>query len=374
MNNLIGSEFTGNVWENGEFGVAASKTTNKLMPKHTDKVLRKQEDVDWILNIIKVHGVEAALWYSREYLCLPSEDGCGRIPNEGAIYLGLSTLPNSHKRTPRGEKGITTYGKRLVRNACHRLEKEHPKELLTFLTVTLPDVTVAESVEITRNWAEVVRQFQQSLKRLLQSAGLSGEIVGVTELQLKRYQSTGVFALHLHLVFQGRQRYGSWVLSPSLVRRAWSRSLSKYLTREVSSYKWDCCENLQHVKKSVEQYLGKYLSKGCQDIQKIHAADIDYVFPSSWYLCSLSLRERVHNRVIKLSGHPASHLVDMASSSVHKLVFEYKHPVLISTDGSPGITIGWYGRLTREGYSYMNDLFIEHAIERDTRLDKFLTV
>lgn len=228
------------------------------------------------------------------------------------------------------------------------MQKEVEKSRLSFLTLTLPDISRDEAVKLSDNWAEVVRVFCQRLRRALRAARLPGEIVGVTEVQEKRAALTGVFGLHLHMVFVGRKIRHSWAVTPLQIREMWKSALEKYLDNPLKSYEWRAVENIQAVKKSASGYLGKYMSKGLKSAQKLKALFPDVKFPSTWYMCTNTLRKRVKNTQMRVSGMLGRVLADMCESGDVDLLAFVKRVDINMSDGS-SMPVGWCGRLSTEG-------------------------
>lgn len=230
------------------------------------------------------------------------------------IPLGLSNLSKlkilsaeevqlfSSPRKKRGSGGLTSHGRRQVKNACYLLEEEVGRGCLSFLTLTVPTLSfVEEHIQVAQSWAYLVHRFMAWLKSRLRAAGLKPKYVYVNEIQEKRYERTGIYAPHLHIVFIGRKRFPSsgWVVSPSSVRKAWLAAISGLLNRPVESRS---CENLQRVKYSCAAYLSKYLSKGRSDAAGSEGlpGGGNLCLPS-WYGVCRSLQSDIRVRTIRIS-------------------------------------------------------------------------
>lgn len=266
--------------------------------------------------------------------------------SESVVPFGSSLAPNSHREgQKRGQLGISTHGKKLVRNAALRLEREVGINQLTFLTLTIPGIQQQGALNICENWAEIVRVFQQRLKRMLQAKGLSGEMVGVTEVQEKRFRETNVPALHLHILFQGRRCYEHWALTPTQIREAWKGVISPYLPIDNGEFYWQAMENVQRVKKSAAGYLGKYMSKGVSTVNAIHEVIPDIVLPSCWYLCSSSLRRKVRGNITYFTSKafPAFETV-ISSDSIPESIL-WLRPVDLDIGNNRIIRVGYVGRM-----------------------------
>lgn len=334
----------GKVWEDGSFGLSFVKTFPVDIHCFNPDAAAQAENAQWLHQLSIEHSTDVVQEFLTELLAKP----------DPGSPLGSSNVLNSHieglERARRGLNGISSYGKKLVRNACLRLDREASGDL-SFLTLTLPNISQVEAVTLSRNWAEIIRKFNQWLKRALVRSGCTGESVGVTEIQASRFATSGVFALHYHCCFVGRaKRNGCWALVPTDIREAWKAILLKYLSYTQEHYDWRSVENIQRVKKSVSAYLGKYISKGLggdsNDSSSV-TGSISDMYPSSWYSCSNSLRTRVLASRVTLSSKSANQLLDICSQGEWDEWFHWVRPIcLFSEDGF--LVAGWAGQLTFE--------------------------
>lgn len=211
-----------------------------------------------------------------------------------ALVLASGTI--SHKpRSRKGARGISSHERRLLRWSAARVEKLAGKpQYCSFLTLTIPNLSPEQWQKLCVGWAEVVRTFNQWLKRRLTARGLPGHVVGCVELQPERTQRDGVPALHTHITFQGRARNKSWAVTPLQCRKAWARSLAAVVGRldKVGSL-----EKLVQVQKSTSQYLAKYLSKGGSCWDEWLPEEYKELHPTSWAFCPLPLR-KLYNSLI----------------------------------------------------------------------------
>ena len=238
-------------------------------------------------------------WPDGEF-CLWSEKRSFEIEPERANHLGLSKVSNSHKMSddPRvqvrkGLSGITLYGQRMVRNAAFLMQKAWGKRQLSFLTCTLPGGAY-ETTKAAECWSEIVRKFISTLKREIESAGLPGMIVSVTEIQPKRMAREGGCPLHLHLVFRGALKDRQWCIRPGRLQLLWSRAVLNTCP-EFKGLEFAASCNVQMVRNSASGYLGKYMSKGPGDIQASIEANegcLDHL-PHHWYNLTKEARDLV---------------------------------------------------------------------------------
>lgn len=265
--------------------------------------------------------------------------------------LGSSLLPISHKgRCPRGSHGITGHGKKTVRSAADMLQRKYGPGRLAFLTLTLPGLPRNELAECVSDWSRIVRVFLQWLSRRLKAAGLSGQVVGVTEIQPERLRERGELAPHLHLVFCGRPAYGGWVLDWLEYRKAWLRTISASVGHPVLS---EAVENVQTVKKSAAGYLGKYMSKGGDIIREAAEICPESPIPSDWWHCTTPLRKAVGRACISDRGVLAW-LESVIVACPDSLPFV--KAITIETPDGYQVTVGYCGRLSRDALEYCRRL------------------
>lgn len=214
--------------------------------------------------------------------------------------LGLSHVTNSDssqeapEKARRGTKGITSYGRSVVRMGAQALEDRHGLKNLTFLTATLPESALI--VCTPQTWALVVNRFLKSLGFHLRKQKLSSELVGCTEIQESRLlRSGGVPPLHLHLLFQGRETGKTWVFPPVFFRDVWERAC---LSVWGGSHQFQASCRVESLRVSGVSYLGKYMSKGGDVLTSV----IPTLLPSSWYTITTKLKNFVKRSEFRASG------------------------------------------------------------------------
>jgi len=265
--------------------------------------------------------------------------------------LGLSDATISHrfnsktrkKPATRGSKGITSKGKRMVRSCCHLLEKQYSKNCLTFLTATLPAfASPGELRLICSIWSELVRQFVQELKRMLERRGYPQDMVYVTEIQEDRYADRGEVAPHLHLVMVGkRNRWEkTYAIHYSEVRSLWERLLSNFVGRPVTC---QAATRVERPRTSLQGEFSSYLSKGGKMIEKIiEDGKIDFL-PSSWYGANQSLKERVKSETKILKGDEAEQFIDNLENMKQLGLLFYVPIIVYAPNLGKSITVGYAG-------------------------------
>lgn len=251
--------------------------------------------------------------------------------------LGSSTPANSRK-TKRGYRGLTSRGKNLVREAAIGLETRYGKKRLTFWTVTLPHMTDEDYRNVCSNWSAVCKSLKEKIIYRLKEAGLPTHVVAVTEMQPKRWENHGVPAWHLHLVFVGCPSTGGWVIQPEEADNMWSSTVEKWCS---NPYVWRSSSKLERIKKSVGRYLSKYLSKGVSVIDAVEEMWPGCI-PSSWYICTKSLRSWVDTSTRK-GESIASWLYQLIHDSASEIGGLWSHRIEIR----PGqhLAVCWMGTI-----------------------------
>lgn len=250
---LHGGDICGRVFPNAEM----MKPGQELMSaKHGDKYTYLCTDMGKHIYAIEYVGGIATigtLW-----------DSAIRLIAEGALVpIGSSTAANFKKkaRTPKGQGGMTKYLARRIRNAGYILQQVAGKDNLSFLTLTLPDLSPNELSACASRWGEMVNKFLVWLRYRCEKLHIPFEYVYCTEVQSKRLQKRGEYALHLHILFRGREkRKKAWAITPKQARNQWTNCIKSVVGH--SHFKRDALENLQRIRSNAAGYLSKYMSKG----------------------------------------------------------------------------------------------------------------
>ncbi len=262
------------------------------------------------------------------------------------VRLGLSHPRNFDRnyksQTRKGLKGITSLGKRRVRNAAYMLTRENGKHRLTFATVTLPNLTGAQMSRVHKAWHECINFYRREVGRVLRGAGLTGEIVGVSEVQEKRYAKTSLPVLHAHFVFCGAARHSGWALSPSRHDYIWRKSIEHVLGESIRELSSAC--QLKSVTASAEAYLGKYISKGAKATASVVRQGWSEWLPRQWWNCSRSLVQRMEDAIARFDNG-AGWLVNRGADPSSDL-FAFFSPVEATLANEDVVCMGYFGRLT----------------------------
>jgi hypothetical protein len=350
---------TGRLWPCRDFSLGTKKT-------------RPDERVD--LDTFRLWEREGALDV------LPGQEyGRYGVPEGRAEPLDLSNLPNSHKATgPKctaalmalgkrkakrpetyGRKGITGYGKKMVKSVGALIDRAYPHHRVTFCTVTMPDLPSQLRRELALSWPELVRQLLQWLKRRLGKAGLPKVVVSVSEIQPGRLEHTGEGYLHLHILWLNLPgKRGNWAVDVVGLRSWVSEFLQKRNLWTVDSHV-NC--DVRAVRGEKAAYLAKYVSKGGDEIRDFARDNGWESIPSQWWNMSSEAREWVKGALVSgtLVGQVLDYLLHVAFETGDFDDYHYIYHVEIEVDGRL-INVGYRGAFAERAY---NDLL--SALDRE---------
>lgn len=303
----------GSLWPNGEFGLGFAPDVEETS---------LQEEWGWVAPA--------------------SDSGYRGFRPECEGYLTSSDAPNSHKGKCRK---LTTYGARMVRSSCWLMEKRLGREDCLLWTLTVPPLSHPARVALARNWGLLVNRLVQKLTRCLMRAKRPPAVIGVTEIQTARLERYQEGYLHLHLVAPAHSNNGGrFAVDCDDLRSWWKSALERFSGQE--SIPTPRVQG-EVVRKSVEAYMGKYLSKGSGDSLEGFVEDLgEDSLPGQWWFCSSLMRRKVKAEL--KSGRAAGMLLDAVVQQAFKdgdlSIFEFIRHIDVVTE-SGQFTAGWYGRL-----------------------------
>lgn len=328
------------VWPNGEFSLGYSKSGEQ-----------SPEQGEWTWT-----GGSKGLTEDELNVRLECLDGW--LECVAAIYsvsgklacqlLTLSHDPNSRRaREPvkYGLEGLTGYGKKMIRSGAYLMEEILGRDDVVMITLTVPTMSKPERIAVAKQWGRLTNRLVEWLSRELGRAGRQPTIIGCVEVQSARLQRSGQAYLHLHLICPAHaNRGGRWAIDVKKLVSWWKGALERVTG---SSLTHAPRVETALVKKSVEAYLAKYLSKGDDDCMGQFVADLGYeCVPGQWWFCSAPMREAIKRGT--LAGRNCGALMDAV---VHEILdsasldeVEYLLPVTMEFGGRP-VTVGWVGRL-----------------------------
>ena len=263
--------------------------------------------------------------------------------------MGLFPVPNSDRnaggRSRYGLKGITTKGRRTVRNACYLLQRDYGDQHLTFSTITLPDLPEADMRTLHEEWHHLVELYRLKMGRALRAKGLPGHLVGVTEIQEERWAKSGAPVLHCHFVFVGRARRKGWAISTTQHDLLWAQAIETVLGKPIGNIHAAC--QLKRVDGKPDTYLGKYVSKGAQVVEKVKEAGLSEWLPKQWWNCSRRLNKQIEKE--KKQFERGSQQLLVMGEEVSGLVWTWYRDFAIDFEDGETVWMARYGLLSAVG-------------------------
>ena len=280
-----GKKVSGTLWPNGEFSFA-------YVPDDVTQVTRGEE-CSWADGLVNNYGTRAAPLDLTLLDNLPEQNPTGTTPPEKARY---------------GLKGMTSEARRKVRASAHLLQERYGKARLSFVTLTVPPLGDRKSERrLASRWHDAIRYLIRQLKLLLRQRGLPQTLVGVCEIQVRRYASSGQFPLHIHLVLVGRKRSrGPWGIHYSEFRETWSDILQGIVGHPIETR---YLENVKEVEKDAGSYLGKYMSKSQNEIEKVVSEGNEWMLPKQWWFSTKEMKNWLKSRTRR--GAKCGQLLEM---------------------------------------------------------------
>ncbi len=256
------------------------------------------------------------------------------IPGQPSPKLGIGAK-SSQRPNRYGKKGITSYGRKMLRNAGHLIDKAcegRYNRLPQMGTLTIPSYSEPTMRRIAANWGDIVRKFFQECKRRYAKFRYRFDYASCTEIQPKRWAESREVGLHIHFLFVAiRLGKSSWVLPDSFVREVWGRILGHYLgdgdTPQLPNYRRDT------VRKSSAAYLAKYASKGCDITKEVLEEKGEESLPRQWWSVSSRLRAGIRRHTILSTGELAEKLLVISRWGVSDYI-RYIRCITIQTNAN----------------------------------------
>ena len=331
---------SGRLWPNGEFTLGYS-----FDGEESDEV----EDWAWTGGAGGLGSDEL----DERLVCLHGWLDCVQRVNEvdSAIALQILTLSNaSYPETckipiKRGLKGLTGYGAKMIRSGCFLLEEKLGKEDCVMITLTVPTLSREDRRTLAQRWGLVTNELVKRLTLMLVKAERTPAIIGCVEIQTGRLEKFRQAYLHLHLVCPAHSNSGGqWAVDVHDLRTWWGKCLERHTGASLPHLPR---VETAIVKKSVEGYLGKYLSKGTGDDLESFIEDLgSECIPAQWWFASAPMKAAIKRGTA--TGRNCGALLD---SLVNHLLeegtgagFEYIRHVDCDFNGLP-VTVGYVGRL-----------------------------
>jgi len=235
----------------------------------------------------------------------------------------LTDGSKNHKRKIRGSSGLTSYGRKMIRNGAFLLQRRIPRKRAALATLTLPGITPEQWKLVSQQWDEILRTFLQWFHRRLSSAGLLPWIVGCVEIQTDRMSVHGGLPLHAHFIYHARKG-GRWGIRTEDMREAWERAIRARVSLP-ENLNFLASVDVKLVRKSCEGYISKYLSKGCHDASKLIAEG--YRMPSTWWFGVGGVKRAIKKLIIVDGATVAANLWSLITETPH--LIDYLSKVFI---------------------------------------------
>lgn len=363
------AQFSGVVYPDNSFTCGrVPRAKKRAAEAQYERAFRQQEPInpldtlDWLLGSATIEGKFQSITESPNKIVsklvrTPDFDDIKRILSEVTIdnlYLFakyyneevdlsqplfiVSHELSQKKKRDYGKRGITRYGKRLVRNACIVLEKRYGKKRLGFITCTLPTFSRQAHDALNRDWGEVTRRFYQKLRRKAKRCDREFIYVGVTEMQEKRYKKYGIACPHLHFVYVCRDSpSSSYLFDITEMHNAWNDSLYEVLNKNGVSVCMDANRitgniNGQIIRKSAAGYLGKYLSKGGAILEVMLKEGVNKL-PKQWWTASAYVKKLYHESIACMQSELAKKIFYNLEVLVEKGLIKSLHFVYVCIGG-----------------------------------------
>lgn len=332
---------SGRLWPNGEFSLGYARVGDEV-----------EQENEWTWanegRYLAREDIEARLT-ALEDMTEAMTGAYAAWAASGPLRLSLSSVCDSHKPTSRakqGLKGMTGTGMKMVRSGAYLLEKRLGREDCTMITLTVPTLGRADRVRVAKRWGSLTNRLVQYLTRALVKAGRTPAIIGCVEIQSGRLEKYREGYLHLHLVLPAHANVGGlWAIQASGLRSWWKSAIERVIGKELAVLPR---VETAIVQKSVEGYLGKYLSKGTGSELQAFIDDLGpECVPAQWWFASARMKEAIRNGT--KTGRNAGAILD---SLVNYLLeqgtgegFEYIRHIDCVFDLLP-VTVGYVGRLS----------------------------
>ena len=296
--------------------------------------------------------------------CAAGDEGTEAQP------LDLRYLPNSHnwpqcplsagetgqKRSSRpesyGRKGITGYGKKMVKSVGSLIDRQYPNHRVTFATVTMPSLPSQLRRQLAQEWPRLVNRLMQWLRRRLERADMPQIVVSVTEVQPKRLTETGEGYLHLHLLWLNRPaKSGHWSVDVGEMK-AWVQGF--LVDRGIWCKDAHVNIDVRRVEGEKARYLAKYCSKGSDVIAEFASDNGWPSVPGQWWNMSSKARHWVKENLVegKAAGEVLDALINASFDYEEFCHFNYLYHVDIEVGGRL-VNVGWRGSLKYEDYLHL---------------------
>lgn len=230
-----------------------------------------------------------------------------REVSSGLVSRSLLSQKKSNRPRRNGLKGITSYGRRMVRSSVAWFFQKYSRYPLSMVTMTMPSLTGELQQVYCEKFALIAKRIMEAIRRQLRRAGLPGDYVWVAEIQPDRFKKTGAVALHIHALFLGRQdKNHPWAISKTWLAKAWGRILANHLGEEVNT---GSATRIEVPKTdNLQGEMSKYMSKGDDILPEVDEAGKSDFLPRQWWGISADLNALIKSETVVYKGPLATEM------------------------------------------------------------------
>ena len=257
--------------------------------------------------VARLPGIQPEYGYSQptvhpdlKIYCVPERAVGGLGP------LGLSKEGNSQNQSRRGLSGMPHSATRKVKGMLTLMEDF--RERLCFGTCSLPDEDL-HAMAGTDMWPRFQRRYIDLITQHLKDYGDEALVVAVVEIGDLRAKRTGRPLPHIHFVCSGygkRKPNGRWLFD----RKDHDRIINKAAQYAgLSGTYRGAAGNLQPIRKSVANYVSKYLTKQAP-VKSVDLGDgYEDLIPHQWWNRSEAACALLEGHLFKLPQAFAAFIV-----------------------------------------------------------------
>lgn len=277
----------------------------------------------------------------REYLPLIGAEAIIEAERKNGRSPGLVNGSQSASKTRRVAKALTRHGRRMIECAMTVMESRWKRDVLSFLTLTLPPAAVVEALRNPDGLRASYRHFRKILQQKLARAGLPDVFASVCEIHPQRSEREGIAIPHWHLAFVGRKPGKSWEVSTTWVQETWANSLARngLIPDDVELV---AATNVQPVRKSLRRYMSKYLGKGYAVPESVNEEKYFSLLPGQMHYVGEKLLKMVKQGITKLVGGAAEVFWESINRLKKSAVRLSGTVDFVREDGSKHVLVWWY--------------------------------
>lgn len=235
-------------------------------------------------------------------------------PKEPKVRTGWGALPEKWKN-------FTNKAKRTLRYGAAAMELKLGKELCKFATLTVPGSTPEATKVIAEHSGYIMNRIKQWIRDNFSHSDGSQYVIGVVELQKRGM-------LHWHFLI-GLESFFYYEKLAKGIATLWYELLSQLsdktginLFEKSNGHDWRLqwekiqhrAVRVEHVNKSVSNYLAKYMGKNpYKNVKEVQWKGVKYKVysPSKWSTCSRDVNKLIAEYTIRYDVHPTySSLID----------------------------------------------------------------